>query len=298
MRSPEMRTTPSGLTKRDAVKAALLCIAAAVTDCSKADEQLAQAQEAKPVPVASQSSEPVKVAKPICPKRPAFNPPVIGFSGDIRNPEELGDRTKRWVAQAGGKAIRMSPTNLEQTKCNVDGIVLSGGNDIPGQKFGEPSHPSIKSLEEGRYEFDMKLIELAEQVRLPIMGVCLGSQELWVREGGKLVQDIPSAIQAPLNHRQPHKVTFSADSFLRGLYPDGLEAWSNHHQSNDAVGSHDNKNPTDVFNIVGHSSDGVVEAMESKEMNKRFVLGIQWHPTDDSGVKLYRAFIDRAKKKE
>ncbi|MDH5597306.1 MAG: gamma-glutamyl-gamma-aminobutyrate hydrolase family protein [Candidatus Peregrinibacteria bacterium] len=234
--------------------------------------------------------------KQMCPQRAPHEQPLIGVSGNMNQPDRLHRFVNEYVQEAGGHAIRLNPSNFENEKCNVDGIVLTGGNDVPGEHFGEADHPSIKVLEAGRFQFDHKLIELAENMRLPILGICLGSQEMWISKGGTLVQDIPSELnERALNHRRPHRLTFSNRSFLGTIYPDGLSnVKSNHHQANDERGRH-RQNPLDSYDITGRSPDGLVEAIESTDMDAHFAVGVQWHPRGKDAAPIYEALVERAK---
>jgi putative glutamine amidotransferase len=101
-------------------------------------------------------------------------------------------------------------------------------------------------------------------------------QTMNVACGGSLIQDIPSQIAKPLQHRQQtpatnlsHIVTITAGSLLRRIVRSAsMRVNSSHHQSVNAVA------PSLIASA--QASDGIVEAIEFPA--HRFFLGIQWHP--------------------
>ena len=99
-------------------------------------------------------------------------------------------------------------------------------------------------------------------------------QVLAVACGGTLFQDISTQIKGALEHEQPtdpvkgwHQVEFSSSRWQRWFGTDTIQVNSTHHQSVQNCGE---------LNIVGKSSDGVIEAIEHP--NKGFCVGVQWHP--------------------
>jgi gamma-glutamyl-gamma-aminobutyrate hydrolase PuuD len=68
-------------------------------------------------------------------------------------------------------------------------VVFTGGHDVSPSLYGEPTgrytHASMaRDIHEG------KMFDLALKHKIPMVGICRGSQFLCVKAGGKLAQDI------------------------------------------------------------------------------------------------------------
>jgi len=166
----------------------------------------------------------------------------------------------------------------------IDGLLLTGGEDVAPARYGEAPHPSEVDVDPARDEFEIALVSEARRRNLPIFAICRGIQVLNVACGGTLVQDIPSEVAGALEHRwtvPPHKpydlaheVWVDKDTLLARLMrerlsdTDACEANSRHHQ---AV-----KKLADRFRVSATAPDGVIEAIE--DPSARFCLGVQWHP--------------------
>lgn len=179
----------------------------------------------------------------------------------------------------------------------IDGLLLTGGGDIDPTLFGEEPHKGLGSITPERDLFELAII--AEMLRLdkPILGICRGAQILNVAVDGDMYQDIYSQIdtellqhgqQAPRWHAS-HFVHVREGSFLYKIVQmEQFKVNSFHHQANRSV-------PTG-FEISAISSDGVVEAFESRQ--HKFVMGVQWHPecllgkNDFASAAIFRTFIE------
>jgi putative glutamine amidotransferase len=119
----------------------------------------------------------------------------------------------------------------------------------------------------------MALVAAADDVGLPILGICRGAQLLNVAAGGTLVQHLPD-LSSEL-HRVPahdceavHAVVVEPSSRLARITGGGpLGVNSLHHQ---AVG-----HVAPGWRPVAWSPDGVIEAIERIGACQ---LGVQWHP--------------------
>jgi putative glutamine amidotransferase len=180
----------------------------------------------------------------------------------------------------------------------VDGLFLSGGNDVDAQMYGEDNMPFNGAFSEERDLFETALVNAAAEMKKPVLGICRGVQMLNVAMGGTLYQDIER--QNPggnmLAHRQKapsysavHSVTIEKGSALEGIvlkappskderlkYPDGrvrIGVNSFHHQ---AV-----KDVARGFKASAFAGDGIIEAIEPEPGNAAvhpFTIGVQWHP--------------------
>lgn len=234
--------------------------------------------------------------------------PVIGINMDVRGEgESTGPVSLRItsayvdaVTSAGGIAVVLPPV-LERDAMRrhvalCDGFVFIGGGDINPERYGETSHSSVRLLHPRREEYDLTLYELVLKSRKPVLGVCLGCQELNVALGGTLVQDIPSETSTTISHRQgggrgdfAHAIEVIPGSKLEDvLGTTTVQVNSFHHQAVDTPGK--------GLRVAARAPDGVVEAIELP--GKRFALGVQWHPEGlthhSEHLRVYEALVKAA----
>jgi putative glutamine amidotransferase len=227
---------------------------------------------------------------------------VIGIS-PCRKLEDY----RQAILHVGGEPRVLDPSMpIEQALAGIDGLMLTGGDDVAPSLYGEEPHPTVVEAEAGRDEFEIGLINSARARQLPILAICRGVQMLNVACGGTLVQDIPSQLTGALAHSLPvppnlayslaHEVWVEKDSLLSKLLRERLaddtcEVNSRHHQ---AV-----KDVARGFRVSATAPDGVIEAIEDPAAT--FCLGVQWHPENFFRTGEFRAlfegFLEAAQKK-
>lgn len=159
----------------------------------------------------------------------------------------------------------------------VDGLVLTGGEDIDPALYGEDPIPRLGLVNPERDRIEMAALKLALERELPILAICRGLQLMNVCFGGTLYQDL--ATQRPetrLQHvqretweRRTHLARFARDSRLARIFgADELLINSFHHQAIKDLGG--------GLDVVGVAEDGTVEAVEAPDFP--WVVGVQWHP--------------------
>ena len=175
----------------------------------------------------------------------------------------------------------------------LDGLLLTGGDDVPPEAYGESPLEQTKTLSPRRHRFEKVLVEAWLPTRKPILGICRGLQQINVVCGGTLVQDIPTQVGTSVIHRDPkrrgdvaHRVEIEPGTMLRSLLSSAsVQVNSNHHQAVKDVGK--------SLRISARSSDGVIEALEFT--GGRFGLLVQWHPERITDAKhrkaIYGAFV-------
>ena len=192
------------------------------------------------------------------------------------------------VRKAGGTPVVLAPADAvtaETLPSMADAILLSGGDDLDAALWGEAMHLKAVPMDPRRQRADLAIIALADARRMPVLGICLGCQEMAVARGGRLIQHLPDEPAATLDHgrggRRPaaagrprplHTVTIEPDSGLArivGLQP--IDVNSTHHQAVRSAGR--------GMRIVARSPDGIIEAIEDPTPG-RFFLAVQWHPED------------------
>jgi putative glutamine amidotransferase len=198
------------------------------------------------------------------------------------------------VERAGGLPVIIPPwvAGIDALLGRLDGLLLSGGPDLHPSAYGQEPDPSLGPTERKLDEFELELTRRADELQLPILGLCRGQQVLNVVRGGSLIQDLPTSDR--VRHRQDapgasatHLVTIEAGSRLAAIFGAGEHAVNSfHHQAVDELGR--------GLRATAHSSDGVIEAIEA--VDRAFVLGVQWHAESlasepDQGD-LFRCFVE------
>lgn len=202
------------------------------------------------------------------------------------------------VNRAGGLALLVAPDPElvdvpEDLLERVDGLILSGGNDVDPATYGADPHPATQGTSPERDAFEVALALRAAELDMPVLGICRGMQILNVAFGGTLIQHLPDAFGHE-HHRRVAGSFENADHDVR-IRPDSLAAQaagellhvtkSHHHQGVDVIG--------DGLVVTGTSTvDELVEAIELPA--RRFVLGVQWHPEADGRSRVIGALVQAA----
>lgn len=198
------------------------------------------------------------------------------------------------IAAAGGAPVLLPPlapggavdeAAIEALLDGVDGIVLSGGDDIDPVAYGQAVHPKTVLLDRERDRSDLALAATALRRDLPILGVCGGMQLLNVALGGTLHQhladlraetypDLLPIHDAQETAEPTHVVRLEAGSRVGELMGnEPLATNSRHHQAIADLGR--------GLAVTARAEDLVIEAIESGDHT--FVIGVQWHPEEHVG---------------
>lgn len=231
--------------------------------------------------------------------------PVIGISTDVggHDPEHghigVGSQYVDAITSAGGIPLLL-PSSLDLSAIPnyvkmCDGFVMTGGRDISPARYGDTTVSTYTELMNPRREqFDFALIDAILAAKKPVLGICLGSQELNVATGGALFQDLPTETTSTINHKPGgakivHEVAITTGTRLHDLLgTTTLQVNSIHHQACKSVGK-------DVL-VAARAPDDVIESFQVK--NQPFALGIQWHPEalrdTPEQLKIYEALVKAA----
>jgi putative glutamine amidotransferase len=178
----------------------------------------------------------------------------------------------------------------------LDGILFTGGNDLDPGLYAEKRHPRAIPLAPQRQSFELELLARAERMRLPVLGICLGSQLMNVHRGGSLHQFLPDLPREnPLEHRSSarpshqHPADLDATSLLgRAIGRAQIPVNTYHKQAINRLGR--------GLRIVGRAPDGVIEAIEDPSLP--LFAGVQWHPErlhgDEHHLAVFRLLVDKA----
>ncbi|MBI1871742.1 MAG: gamma-glutamyl-gamma-aminobutyrate hydrolase family protein [Chlamydiae bacterium] len=197
------------------------------------------------------------------------------------------------IESVGGdpKILFPSPTIDSNFLNQIDGLLLTGGGDIPSYLWGEVSRVIPTERDEKRALFEISLIQKAHEKKIPIFGICLGLQAINVAFGGTLYSDL-SPESKQIHCRKPdgsssyHEVEVLASKKLSSLLPPTTQVNSRHHQAIQKLGK--------GLSISAKSHDHVIEAIEKD--GPHWIVGVQWHPEDlfekdPFQRKIFEAFI-------
>ena len=190
------------------------------------------------------------------------------------------------VQRSGGALIELtldaSQNDLRRVIESCHGVLLPGSpSDVNPHRYGQGRDPHSSAADERREAIDQLLLERAERLKQPVLGVCYGLQSMNVWRGGTLLQDLAVL---PVNHSAgpsvaaAHSAAVAAPGKLcelvcneqvSGMAQQGrLLVNSSHHQAVGITG--------EGLRVAARCpQDGVVEALESED---GLMLGVQWHP--------------------
>ena len=183
----------------------------------------------------------------------------------------------------------------------VDGLVLTGGEDVDPELYGQAPHERLSTVNRRRDETEIALVQAAREMRKPLLAICRGPQLLNVALGGTLIQDIPSCVPGALDHDaegvhdvrdvRAHEVAIEPGSRIAAAVGETrIQVNSLHHQSI--------LEPAPGLRVTARAPDGIIEGVESEDPGW-WAIAVQWHPEEmsdspepwDRGI--FRAFADR-----
>ncbi|MGX7349932.1 gamma-glutamyl-gamma-aminobutyrate hydrolase family protein [Dolosicoccus paucivorans] len=206
------------------------------------------------------------------------------------------------MIKAGALSVALPFSHVEEVEQYVhliDGLIVTGGQDVSPSLYGEEPHPKLGELDPVRDEMESALIKEAVRQGKPVLGICRGLQLINAIYGGTLYQDLSQNPNINIQHRQEttltlpsHHVNIEQDSWLHPVLGDKLFVNTSHHQAIKDLAS-------DFKAIAYSAGDQVIEAIEHKEAP---IYGLQWHPEmlllgdDHASLELFRAFVAKCKK--
>ncbi|NCO35176.1 MAG: hypothetical protein AUJ92_21440 [Armatimonadetes bacterium CG2_30_59_28] len=208
------------------------------------------------------------------------------------------ERYLQGIERAGGLPVVLPVFENTKVVCalseRIDGLLLTGGPDIPADYWGDETHEKADLARRERIDFELALFRHMLEEDKPVLGICLGHQLMNVALGGSLCQDIGTFLPDANDHRRPpgsewrlHPVHIKSGSRLQGILGlDCVDVATSHHQVVDRVGR--------GLIVTAQSEDGLIEATELSD--RRFVISVQWHPEllleDTSTNRLFSAFTE------
>ncbi len=198
------------------------------------------------------------------------------------------------VVTAGGAPVLLPPSSAAPEIAaavmgRLDGLVLTGGADVDPARYHERPHPRTTSWRPDRDSWEVALLAAADELALPVLGVCRGMQLMAVAGGGALQQHTADVVASD-RHRPGTdvfgtvEVSTAEGSLVRRAEGEHVMVRCHHHQS---VRVHPG------YTATGWAADGTVEAFE--RVGKRFCVGVQWHPEMSHDQPLFDALVEAAR---
>lgn len=193
----------------------------------------------------------------------------------------------------------LPPSELEAVVGAVQGVVLSGGEDVDPSEYDAVTSPKTEEPHRARDRCELALVRMARERKLPTLAICRGMQVVNVALGGTLVQDIASECPNTLEHERGderasrvHEIRAEPRSRLAdALGAAHLTVNSSHHQALARV--------AEGLRVTARASDGIIEGAEWGGDDDWWMLAVQWHPeemvfdAEDWDRSLFRSFAKR-----
>lgn len=226
--------------------------------------------------------------------------PIIGitccmrearYSDFVRHAAILPSAYISMVDKVGGVPMIIPPAgDMTILLDSIDGLIVSGGPDISPANYNEEPGPMTTEFYPEQDYSEMGLIERALERDMPLLGICRGMQILSVAHGGRMHQHLDTTPGHEghggfFGKSTEHGVVVERGSQLASIMGDSFTVNSLHHQGVSDAGS------LEVSARADH--DGLIEGVERKD--KKFCIGVQWHPERKGHDLLFSALIQAAR---
>lgn len=239
-----------------------------------ADEKISAITAAGDIPLLTLKAEDYDRLGVAAPRETA---PTVGFLlGRETGFYTIDFNYAKAIAQSGVQMRFLTYEENVAQLSGVDGLILPGGRfSSPNQFYTDPLKPTEEKPQTRSYAY-ITSIMVAEKEKMPILGICAGSQMVGGMHGMKMYRDVKEYAHTDIEHKTK---TLSAHS-VRIIK--GTPLYQLIGQTEVTVNSRHTEAmfPLDCISdlkIYAHSPDGTPEAWGNEDKG---ILCIQWHPED------------------
>lgn len=198
-----------------------------------------------------------------------------------------GDKYLRAITDAVGAIPVILPALAAEIDAHallsrLDGLLLTGGySNIEPHHYDEDNREHNPLRDPHRDSASFALIKAAMDLKLPVLGICRGFQELNVALGGSLhqqVQDVAGLMDHRENKQDELEIQYASVHPVRLLEGGYLQDYAQ--AGNVMVNSlHEQGIKRMAPNLIVEAvaEDGLVEAYRLDDKSQ-FLLAVQWHP--------------------
>ena len=209
--------------------------------------------------------------------------PLICLSNDSNFFQTHGDAPRQIhspkaygaaIAAAGGIPLLTCEQCAEEMAELCEGLLLSGGDDVDPELYGETILNDSVGPDPERTQFEVPLARAFLERGKPILTICRGFQLLNVLLGGTLYQDLlEQKGWIHSNGKIRHDLYAEEGSILHALFGPVFKVNSTHHQAIKALAP--------GLRVTARSVEGIIEGYEHESLP---IFGVQFHPERLTGV--------------
>ncbi len=187
------------------------------------------------------------------------------------------------VMESAGADVRVlipddhSEGTTEELMRNVGGLLICGGPDVDPTLYGEEPDPNAGLvLNRALDDLELRILQHALDLDMPVLAICRGMQLMNVAFGGKLIQDLPNHRSEKIEDKwvpASHNIYIAPGAKTAPVI--GMAGFfkvnSLHHQ-----GLKEAQRAPRLMTTAYEVEDGLIEGLESPEHS--WVIGLQCHP--------------------
>lgn len=182
---------------------------------------------------------------------------IVAVLNRMENSKEIDEYYLNAIKLYGGVPLLINEYNLDLLKI-CGGILLTGGDN--------------------KGKLDDYLIKYALDNNLALLGICQGMQSMALYKTDNKLSDVEN------HYKKNHQVILNNSNLKSIINEKTIYVNSFHHSM---------VTSSKIFDIVGLSDDGIIEAIENN--NHLFQIGVEWHPErmieEKSSQNIFKEFI-------